>query len=98
MAKSTPTYIVDIEQFGLTNQMRRSAVSVGSNIAEGYGRGAAKDKIQFYLIALGSLYELQSQLCVARDLAYVENVFMVQELAEETGRLLSGLIKSAPGR
>lgn len=61
------------EIFGLTNQMRRSAVSVPSNIAEGFSRQTFKDKLQFYSIALGSLTELQSQLMIARDVGYLDS-------------------------
>ena len=86
------------EQFGLMSQMRRAAVSVGSNIAEGFGRGSAKEKTQFYLIALGSLYELQSQLLVARDLEYIKDIANAAALSKETARLLAGLIKSSPSR
>ena len=85
------------ERFGLTNQMRRSAVSVPSNIAEGFGRNTAKDKAQFYSIAKGSLLELQSQMYIAIDLNFVEqkNMANFNERIELTARLISGLIKSA---
>ncbi|NVO09969.1 MAG: four helix bundle protein [Bacteroidales bacterium] len=56
------------EQFGLTNQIRRSAVSVPSNIAEGVGRNHSKDTIQFLYIARGSLYELETQLIISNEL------------------------------
>jgi len=59
------------EIFGLVNQMRRAAVSVTSNIAEGFCRSTSKDKYQFYTIALGSLNELHSQLIIARDVGYL---------------------------
>lgn len=59
------------EIFGLTSQMRRAAVSITSNIAEGFGRRSKKEKSQFYTIARGSLVELESQLLVARDVAYI---------------------------
>lgn len=56
------------EIFGLTSQMRRAAVSITSNIAEGFARRGNKEKLQFYSIARGSLIELESQLLVARDI------------------------------
>jgi len=56
-----------VELFGLVTQMRRSAVSITSNIAEGFGRHSIQEKRQFYRVALGSISELQSQLFVARD-------------------------------
>ena len=59
------------EIFGLTSQMRRSAVSITSNIAEGFARRSNKEKLQFYAIARGSLVELESQLLVARDVAFI---------------------------
>jgi four helix bundle protein len=60
------------ELFGLTNQMRRCSISIVSNIAEGFSRSTFKDKNQFYIMALGSTTEFQSQLLIARDLKYVE--------------------------
>lgn len=59
------------EKFGLISQMTRSAVSVPSNIAEGFNRESNKEKIQFYATARGSAAELQSQLLIARDIGIV---------------------------
>ena len=59
------------EIFGITSQMRRSAVSITSNIAEGFARRSNKEKLQFYSVARGSLTELESQLLVARDISYL---------------------------
>src|SRR3989344_8161391 len=84
------------EQFGLTNQIRRAAVSVTSNIAEGFSRNTFKDKTQFYSIALGSLTETQNQLLIARDIGYIENKIF-QELGNQTvtvSKLCNGLLKS----
>lgn len=92
--KETKTFPRD-EVFGLASQMRRCAVSVTSNIAEGFGRNSIKEKTQFYFIAQGSLTELQNQLLVARDVGYVESQRFAQ-LAEQTvlvHKLLTGLIK-----
>ncbi|MFO0488006.1 MAG: four helix bundle protein, partial [Cyclobacteriaceae bacterium] len=55
------------EQFGLTNQLRRAAVSIPSNIAEGCGRNHFKDSIQLFYIARGSLYEVETQVLIAYD-------------------------------
>ncbi len=60
------------ELFGLTNQMRRAVVSVTSNIAEGFSRNSAKEKIHFYYLSLGSLTEFQNQAVIARDLLYLD--------------------------
>ncbi len=59
------------ELFALTSQMRRAAISITSNIAEGFSRKGKKEKIQFYTIAKGSLTELESQFLVARDIGYL---------------------------
>lgn len=61
------------EIFGLTNQMRRCAVSVPSNIAEGCGRNTSKDTIHFLFIARGSLYELESQIYLSSDLEFIND-------------------------
>lgn len=83
------------EMFGLTNQMRRAAVSVGSNIAEGFSRNTAKDKSQFYSVARGSATELGSQLLLARDIGYlnVDAFNILQERLNKVGRLTTGLIQ-----
>ncbi len=61
-----------IEQYGLTNQIRRSAVSVPSNIAEGAGRSSTKEFAHFLSIALGSLTELETQLIISKNLVFLE--------------------------
>jgi four helix bundle protein len=83
------------EQFGLGSQMRRCAVSVTSNIAEGFGRNGHKEKDQFYAISSGSICELQSQLFIARDISLIskeefENIF---ELTITTHKMLNTLKK-----
>ncbi len=60
------------EIFGLTSQMRRSAVSITSNIAEGFARRSNKEKLQFYAISRGSLVELESQRLICRDIPYLD--------------------------
>lgn len=61
------------EKFGLTSQLRRAAVSVPSNIAEGSARLSNKEFIRFMIIAMGSLYELSTQLDIANEIGYIEN-------------------------
>jgi four helix bundle protein len=83
------------EIFGLTSQMRRCAVSVPANIAEGYGRNGKKDKLQFYYIARGSLNELEYYIDLANELKYYssEDYKLLTELRYETGNLLHGFIE-----
>jgi four helix bundle protein len=81
--------------FGLTNQIRRAAVSITSNIAEGFSRQSNKEKIQFYSTARGSLTELQNQLLIAKDIKYIcANSFnKIAELTVVVSKLINGLIK-----
>ena len=84
------------EKFGLTNRIQRSAISVTSNMAEGFSRQSDKEKVQFYYTAAGSLSELQNQLLVARDVKYI-TITSFKEIAEQTitvSKLIRGLIKS----
>ena len=85
------------EIFGLVSQMRRSAVSITSNIAEGFSRQSYKEKIQFYSISLGSVTELQSQLYIARDVGYIEgNMFEdINKQSVKVHKIVNGLIKGA---
>ena len=85
------------EIFALTNQMRRCAVSITSNIAEGFSRQSYKEKVQFYCIAQGSLTELQNQLLIARDVGFLSKE-KFKSLAEQSvvvHRIMSGLIKKS---
>ena len=61
------------EVYALTDQMRRAATSVTSNIAEGFGRHGYKEKIQFYYLTQGSLSELKNQLIIARDVGHLSS-------------------------
>src|SRR3989338_5599528 len=61
------------ELFSLTNQMKRCAVSITSNIAEGFSRQSYKEKVQFYFMALGSLTELQNQMLIGKDVGYISS-------------------------
>lgn len=84
------------ELFGIVNQMRRAAVSVVSNIAEGFCRASLKEKVQFYTTALGSLSELQSQLLLSRDVGFLhaEKHAEIEQQTVLVSKLLNGLIKS----
>ncbi|MDA1049346.1 MAG: four helix bundle protein [Planctomycetota bacterium] len=84
------------ERFGLTSQMRRAAVSISSNIAEGSGRGSDKDFAHFLEIAYGSLMEVvsQSQVALHQSLLEQETRDALYQRAEELARMLSGLRNS----
>ena len=71
------------EQFGLTSQIRRAAVSITSNIAEGFSRKSQKEKLQFFSTAHGSLTEVQNQILIARDVGYFPSEDF-QKLAQQT--------------
>jgi four helix bundle protein len=81
--------------FGLTDQLKRSSVSIPSNIAEGYGRNTRTDYKRFLSIALGSVYELQTQIVISNDLNLIsENDFTeLISLAIEIDRMLYTMIK-----
>src|SRR5581483_6239769 len=83
------------EQFGLTSQMRRAAVSVASNIAEGHGRSTRGEFMQFVGHARGSMCELQTQLLISQMLGFgkSESRTPVEALAIETSRMLNALFK-----
>jgi len=90
------------EVYGLSSQMRRAAVSVPSNIAEGKGRYSQKEFVQFLFHARGSLLELQTQISIARDLDYLDSIAFknLESQTEELGRILNGLLNrfQSPGR
>ena len=80
------------ELYGLTNQIRRAAVSVPSNIAEGAARSSKKEFIQFLYIALGSLSELETQIIIANRLEYLNNLDTSLENLKFVQKLINGLI------
>jgi four helix bundle protein len=85
------------EIYCLVSQMRRAAISITSNIAEGFGRHGYREKIQFYYLAQGSLLELKNQILVAKDVGYIKNedLKLVAQKANDAHRLLQGLITSS---
>lgn len=84
------------EKYGLTSQMKRSAVSIPSNIAEGRGRGSRKDFRQFLIIAYGSGAELETQLEIARRLPFGKNLnyILIDQLLSEVMRMLNKMLSS----
>ena len=84
------------ETYGLAQQMRRAAVSVASNIAEGKGRWSRKEFCHFLFNARGSLLELETQIVIADKLEYLASTQLtdVQSLATQVGRSLTGLLNS----
>jgi four helix bundle protein len=88
------------EKYGLTNQIRRSAVSIPSNIAEGAARKSNREYIQFLHIALGSTAELETQLIIASNLKYMapDESECLNSKLETISKLIVGLIKYVKGR
>ncbi len=84
------------EMFGLVSQMRRAAVSVPANLAEGFGRWGKKEKDQFFSIASGSLSELETHLIIAKEISLIstEEFKVVINLATDAHKLINGLRKS----
>jgi len=93
--RSTANFLRE-EMFCLTSQLRRAAVSVASNIAEGKGRFSDRELSQFLAVARGSVFEIETQVAIAFDLGFLAEP-QTQELSKrcgEVGRLLNGLIRS----
>jgi len=90
----------DSERYGLIAQMRRAAVSVASNVAEGFGRGRKAEFRRYLEIARGSLFEVQTQAELARRLGWLKGTVLTEmrEGSQEVDRLLSGLIRSVKRR
>ena len=88
------------ELFGLVSQMRRAAVSVPSNIAEGYARGSDKEKLHFLRISSGSMSEIETQLLLSLNLGYVsqEDFDELSEIVTSVWKQLNALISSLKKR
>jgi four helix bundle protein len=85
------------ELFALTNQLKRASVSVPSNIAEGYGRNSEKSFSHFLDISRGSLFEIETQLIIAKELGYVTNELLFQEILnqiEEESKMINSFSKT----
>lgn len=84
------------EIFGLSSQIRRAAVSIPSNIAEGQARNSNKEFRQFLFISLGSVSELETQIIIAQELGYVkeESAKNILDATDSITRMVKGLIKS----
>jgi four helix bundle protein len=82
------------ERFGLTRQMRNAAVSIPSNLAEGYGRRTRGEYLQFVGISLGSLRELQTQVLLCEMLGLIGDVAQITKQCDEVGGLIYGLERS----
>ncbi|HRY59951.1 MAG TPA: four helix bundle protein [Patescibacteria group bacterium] len=85
------------EMYGLTSQIRRAAVSISSNIAEGFTRYSYKEKIQFYYIASGSVTEVQNQIIAGKDIGYLnQEVFTnLYSKSIDVHKLLNSLIRGS---
>ena len=84
------------QQYALTSQMQRAAISIPSNISEGFGRYYSKEYQRFLHIALGSCAELETQVEIADDLGYIDSKMktLLLEKLDHQGRMLNNLIKS----
>jgi four helix bundle protein len=96
----TTSHFPEGERFGLTTQLRRGAISIASNIAEGYGRGSRIDYVRFLKIARGALYEVDTQLLFASELEYLPRAIYteIKTKLDEVERVLAGLIRSLDDR
>ena len=81
------------EQYGLSSQLRRAVVSIPSNIAEGCGRESNRELYHFLNVASGSLAEVETQVYIAHNLAYIEDLSAIDEKMESVQKLLAGFRK-----
>ncbi len=82
------------ETYALSDQIRRSAVSIPSNIAEGSSRNSKKEFIQFLYISLGSLCELETQILIAKNIGYIQDITTIQTKTLQIKKMLNALITS----
>ena len=97
--KVTANYPSD-EKFGLVSQMRRSAVSIASNIAEGAGRTGNREFLQFLSIASGSASELSTQLVISRRISIGDDVALsrLEQSVANVSQMIRGLVRAVRGR
>jgi four helix bundle protein len=86
------------ENYGLASQIRRAAISVPSNIAEGAGRTGDKEFLKFLSVARGSLSELETQLIIAKELGYLADDTEIAARVDKVFEFLGGLMKSIQSR
>jgi len=86
------------EVYALSDQMRRAAVSIPSNIAEGSGRNSTKEYIQFLYVALGSACEVETQIIITKRIGYLEEIVGYIHQIQEIKKMLNGLINSLKRR
>lgn len=88
------------ELFGIISQMRRCAVSITSNIAEGFSRQSYKEKVRFYSMAQGSVTELQNQLLIVKDIGYIlqDKFTEISNKTIKVHKIINGLIKKSKTR
>ncbi len=86
------------ELYGLTSQIKRAAISVPSNIAEGAARGTDREFLHFLHTARGSLSEVETQVFLARDLGFTAETSEIEQQMEKVFSLIGGLIKSLKGK
>jgi len=82
------------ETYALSDQIRRSAISIPSNIAEGSGRNGTKEYLQFLYIALGSLCELETQIIIAREIGYINNIEKLESNMTTIKKMINSMITS----
>lgn len=87
-------YLPKEETYALSDQIRRSAVSIPSNIAEGSGRNGTKEYIQFLYIALGSLCELETQIIIAKEIGYINNIEKLEDNTTTIKKMINSMITS----
>lgn len=90
----TSTIFPKDELYGITSQLRRAAVSIPANIAEGFSRRSNLDKNHFYNMAQSSLHEVKYYLILIQDLGYIESNAKLWAQADEIGKMLHGLMES----